>query len=174
MNNVVTSRSYASSSGGTVSPTACMVLCGRVACAYLGAGEVANGRLEAACKGVFQDGPLSPLLVNILPNDLDKELEQRNHRFACYADDFVILVKSKSAGERVMASVARFLKNKLKLTLNQDKSKVAVTDAITFLGFALKRSHIRRPNKAFVRFNQRVKDLAGRSWGVSMSSACLG
>lgn len=137
--------------------------------AYLRAGVVVDGRLEATRKGVPQGGPLSPLLANILLDDLDKELEQRNHRFARYADDFVILVKSKRAGERVMASITRFLENKLKLTINQDKSKVAATDAITFLGFAFKGVRIRWSDKAFVRFKQRVKELTGRSWGVSMT-----
>ena len=130
---------------------------------------VVDGRLEAACKSVFQDGPLSPLLANTLPNDLDKELGQRNHRFACYVAGFLILVKSKRAGERVMASVSRFLKNRLKLTLKSDKSKGSATGSIASLGFALKRSHIRWSNKAFVRFKQRVRGLTGRNWGVSMA-----
>ena len=130
---------------------------------------VVDGRLEKTRKGVPQGGPLSPLLANILLDDLDKELDQRNHRFARYADDFVILVKSKRAGERVMASITRFLENKLKLTINQDKSKVAATDAITFLGFAFKGVRIRWSDKAFVRFKQRAKELTGRSWGVSMA-----
>jgi RNA-directed DNA polymerase len=76
---------------------------------YLRAGVVVNGRREETQKGVPQGGPLSPLLANILLDDLDKELEKRGHNFARYADDFVILVKSRRAGERVMASVTRFL-----------------------------------------------------------------
>jgi RNA-directed DNA polymerase len=137
--------------------------------AYLRAGVVVDGRLEKTRKGVPQGGPLSPLLANILLDDLDKELEQRNHRFVRYADDFVILVKSKRAGDRVMASVTRFLETKLKLTINQDKSKVAATDAITFLGFVFKGIRILWSDKAFVRFKQRVKELTGRSWGISMA-----
>ena len=78
---------------------------------YLRAGVEVNGRLEVTRKGVPQGGPLSPLLANILLDDLDKELEQRGHRFARYADDFVILVRSQRAGERVMASVSRFSDN---------------------------------------------------------------
>lgn len=135
---------------------------------YLRAGVVVNGRLEKTRKGVPQGGPLSPLLANIVLDDLDKELEKRGHRFARYADDFVILVKSRRAGERVMASVTRFLENRLRLRVNQDKSKVAPTNGITFLGFAFKGTGIRWSDKAFAEFKRRVKDLTGRSWGVSM------
>ena len=90
---------------------------------YLRAGVMINGRLGTTRKGVPQGGPLSPLLANILLDDLDKELERRGHRFARYADDFVILVKSRRAGERVMTSVSRYLKRHLKLTINQRKSR---------------------------------------------------
>ena len=109
---------------------------------YLRAGVMVNGRFEETRKGVPQGGPLSPMLANIMLNDLDKELEKRGHRFARYADDFVILVKSRRAAERVMASVTRFLEQKLKLTVNQTKSKVASTNEITFLGFSFKGASI--------------------------------
>jgi len=135
---------------------------------YLRAGVMINGRREETRKGVPQGGPLSPLLANILLDDLDKELERRRHCFARYADDFVILVKSRRAAERVMASVTRFLERKLKLVVNQTKSKVASTNEITFLGFTFKGASIRWSDKAFARFKQRVKELTGRSWGVSM------
>lgn len=135
---------------------------------YLRAGVVVNGRLEATRKGVPQGGPLSPLLANILLDDLDKELERRGHRFARYADDFVVMVRSRRAGERVMASITRFLENKLRLKVNQEKSKVASTNEITFLGFTFKGSSIRWSEKAFANFKRRVKELTGRSWGVSM------
>ena len=78
-------------------------------------------------------GVLSPLLANILLNDLDKELEGRGHRFVRYADDLLILVKSHRAGERVMASVTRFLTRKLKLVVNEHKSHVVKTDLAIFL-----------------------------------------
>ncbi len=107
-----------------------------------------------------------PLLANILLDDLDKELEKRNHRFARYADDFVILVKSRRAGERVMAGISRFLEQKLKLKVNQTKSKVASTNEITFLGLVFKGASIRWSDKAFAEFKRRVKELTGRSWGV--------
>ncbi|MEW6002993.1 MAG: group II intron reverse transcriptase/maturase, partial [Nitrospirota bacterium] len=80
---------------------------------YLRAGVVVNGRLNKTSKGVPQGGPLSPLLSNILLDDLDKELEKRGHQFARYADDLIILVKSKRAGERVMESISCFLESKL-------------------------------------------------------------
>jgi hypothetical protein len=107
-------------------------------------------------------------LANILLDDLDKELEKRGHRFARYADDFVILVKSRRAGERVMANITRFLERNLKLAVNQEKSKVASTNEITFLGLVFKGTRIRWSDKAFAKFKQRVKELTGRSWGVSM------
>ena len=135
---------------------------------YLRAGVVIKGRHEETRKGVPQGGPLSPLLANILLDDLDKELEKRGHRFARYADDFVILVKSRRAGERVMASVTRFLEQKLRLKVNQTKSKVASTNEITFLGLVFKGASIRWSDKAFAEFKRRVKELTGRSWGVSM------
>jgi RNA-directed DNA polymerase len=135
---------------------------------YLRAGVVINGRREKTRKGVPQGGPLSPLLSNILLDDLDKELEGRGLRFARYADDFVILVKSRRAGERVMAGITRFLERKLKLVVNQEKSQVASTNEITFLGLAFKGTSIRWSDKAFAEFKRRVKELTGRSWGVSM------
>ena len=130
---------------------------------YLRAGVVIGGRLHETRKGVPQGGPLSPLLSNILLDELDKELEGRSHRFARYADDFVILVKSRRAGERVMASVTRFLEKRLKLKVNQEKSKVAHVNEITFLGFSFTGAKIRWSDKAFVRFKQRIKELTGRS-----------
>ena len=135
---------------------------------YLRAGVMVNGRLEKTRKGVPQGGPLSPLLANILLDDLDKELEQRAHRFVRYADDFIILVKSQRAGERVRLSVQRFLERKLRLKVNQDKSRVAPTDKTNFLGFTFKGTKIRWSDKAFREFKRRVKELTGRSWFVSM------
>ena len=135
---------------------------------YLRAGVMINGRREETRKGVPQGGPLSPMLSNILLDDLDKELEGRSHRFARYADDFVILVKSRRAGERVMASITRFLEQRLKLKVNQEKSKVAPSNEITFLGFAFSGAKIRWSDKAFAKFKRRLKELTGRSWGVSM------
>ena len=135
---------------------------------YLRAGVQINGRLQDTCEGVPQGGPVSPLLANILLDVLDKELEKRGHKFARYADDFVILVKSKRAGLRVKESITRFLVKVLKLKVNQDKSHVSSTDDIVFLGFAFKGTRIRWADKAFREFKHQVKRLTGRSWFVSM------
>ncbi len=135
---------------------------------YLRAGVMIKGRIQASRKGVPQGGPLSPLLANIMLDHLDKELEHRGHRFARYADDFVILVKSRRAGLRVMRSVSHFLTSQLKLTVNESKSMVASSNEISFLGFTFKGSRIIWTTKAFSVFKQRVKQLTGRSWFVSM------
>jgi RNA-directed DNA polymerase len=136
---------------------------------YLRAGVVINGRLLATRKGVPQGGPLSPLLANILLDDLDKELEHRGHSFVRYADDFILLVKSQRAGERVMLSVQRFLERKLKLRINEEKSQVDKTDKTNFLGFTFKGTKIRWSDKAFREFKRRVIKLTGRSWFVSIA-----
>lgn len=135
---------------------------------YLRAGVMVNGRLEKTRKGVPQGGPLSPLLANIVLDDLDKELERRRHRFVRYADDFVILVKSQRAGERVMASIKRFIERKLKLKVNMAKSRVAKTDQTNFLGFTFKAGKIRWSDAAFKEFKRRIRKLTGRSWFVTM------
>ncbi len=135
---------------------------------YLRAGVEVNGRLEKTRLGVPQGGPLSPLLANILLDHLDKELEKRGHKFVRYADDFVILVKSQRAGERVMGSVRKYLTSQLKLTVNEDKSQVARSDQISFLGFVFKGTKILWSDKAYKEFRRRVKKYTGRSWFVSM------
>jgi RNA-directed DNA polymerase len=135
---------------------------------YLRAGVVVNGRLTQTTKGVPQGGPLSPLLSNILLDDLDKELEKRGHQFCRYADDLIILVKSRRAGERVMKSVTSFLEKNLKVQVNRDKSKVGIAEGSTFLSFTF---HGKRPTvsrKAFTNFKNELKRLTGRSWGISM------
>ena len=135
---------------------------------YLRAGVKVRGRLQKTREGVPQGGPLSPLLANILLDDLDKELEKRGHKFVRYADDFIILVKTHRAGRRVKESITRFLKRRLKLKVNQDKSQVAPTDKTNFLGFTFKGTKIRWSEKAFREFKRRVRKLTGRSWFVSM------
>jgi RNA-directed DNA polymerase len=135
---------------------------------YLRAGVMVNGRLEATAMGVPQGGPLSPLLANILLDDLDKELERRGHRFSRYADDAIIMVRSLRAGERVMDSIRRFLENKLKLEINERKSKVAPVEECGFLGFVFVRGKIRWSGKSFQEFKRQVRLLTGRSWFVSM------
>ncbi|MEW6586276.1 MAG: group II intron reverse transcriptase/maturase [Nitrospirota bacterium] len=135
---------------------------------YLRAGVVVNGRLNQTARGVPQGGPLSPLLSNILLDDLDKELEKRGHRFARYADDLIILVKSKRAGHRVMASISRFLERVLKVRVNRDKSKMVKAEDSTFLGFTFTRKRLSVSEKSLMRFKSELRRLTGRSWGVSM------
>ena len=135
---------------------------------YLRAGVKVRGRLQKTREGVPQGGPLSPLLANILLDDLDKELEKRGHRFVRYADDFIILVKTQRAGPRVKESITCFLKCKLRLKVNQDKSQVAPTDKTNYLGFTFKGTKIRWSEKAFREFKRKVIKMTGRSWFVSM------
>jgi len=134
---------------------------------YLRAGVVADGRLCRTARGVPQGGPLSPLLSNILLDDFDKELERRKHRFARYADDCVILVKSQRAGERVMAGIIRHL-GKLKVRVNTDKSNVVRVQESSFLGFTFKGGKAIATVEAIMNFKRRVRRLTGRSWGISM------
>lgn len=104
---------------------------------YLEAGMMAEGMVSPRTEGTPQGGPLSPLLSNILLTDLDRELERRGHAFCRYADDCNIYVKSKTAGQRVMASITRFLADTLKLTVNAAKSAVARPWERKFLGYSL-------------------------------------
>lgn len=135
---------------------------------YLRAGVVVSGRLNRTSKGVPQGGPLSPLLSNILLDDLDKELEKRGHRFARYADDLIILVKSKRAGERVMESISRFLEKTLKVKVNRDKSKVIKSEESSYLGFTFTRKRLTVSEKSIKRFKTQLRSLTGRSRGISM------
>ena len=109
-----------------------------------------------------------PLLANIILDDLDKELEKRGHRFVRYADDFIVLVRSRQAGERAIGSLKRFLERTLKLRINQDKSRVVPTNQAAFLVFTFRGTKIRWSEKAFREFKRRVKELTGRSCFVSM------
>ncbi|MCG2772013.1 MAG: group II intron reverse transcriptase/maturase, partial [Desulfobacterales bacterium] len=104
--------------------------------AFLNAGVMENGLVSLATEGTPQGGPLSPLLSNLMLDGLDRELERRGHRFVRYADDCNIYVRSVRAGERVMASLSRFLEKKLKLKVNQGKSAVARPGKRKFLGFS--------------------------------------
>src|ERR1700686_1504334 len=103
---------------------------------FLTAGVLADGLVSATEEGTPQGGPLSPLLSNLMLDVLDKELERRGHRFVRYADDCNIYVGSQTAGERVMASVEKFLARRLKLTVNKAKSAVARPNVRKFLGFS--------------------------------------
>lgn len=135
---------------------------------YLRAGVLNGEELQPSDIGTPQGGPLSPLLANIMLDDLDRELESRGHRFVRYADDVMILVKSQRAGERVMASVSRYLTKKLKLKVNEQKSRVVPTDQATYLGYTFRGKKLRWSDESFADFKHRIRQLTGRSWGVSM------
>ncbi len=135
---------------------------------YLRAGVLVGRSLQATELGTPQGGPLSPLLANILLDDLDKELERRGHRFVRYADDLLILVKSPGAGARVMASVTRFLTGKLKLGVNEHKSRVVKTDDCIFLGFTFRGKKLRWSDQAYEDFRHNLRKPTGRSRGVSV------
>jgi len=104
---------------------------------YLRAGMLEGGLVSPRTEGTPQGGPLSPLLSNILLNDLDKELERRGHRYVRYADDCNVYVRSEAAGERVMTSLERFLEKRLRLKVNRDKSAVARPWSRGFLGYSV-------------------------------------
>lgn len=135
---------------------------------YLRAGVQLGDLVQATTLGTPQGGPLWPMLANILLDDLDKELERRGHRFVRYADDLLILVKSRRAGERVMASVTRYLSRTLKLQVNEQKSRVTRTNDCEFLSFTFRGTKLRWSERAYQDFRHRIRKLIGRSWGVSM------
>ncbi len=136
---------------------------------YLHAGVILpDGKREATACGVPQGGPLSPLLANIMLDDLDKELEARGHRFSRYADDFLIFVRSRSAAERVLRTVTRFIEGHLALIINETKSKAARLRECTFLGFRIHQGKLRWTDAAVQRFKERVREITDRSNGKSM------
>ncbi|MCH7890909.1 MAG: group II intron reverse transcriptase/maturase [Gemmatimonadetes bacterium] len=144
----------------------------RVIGRYLRAGIMEDGVVSPRAEGTPQGGPLSPLLSNVLLDDLDKELERRGHRFVRYADDFQVYVKSKAAGERVMASVSAFITHKLKLRINQAKSRVAPAWEREFLGFSVTRGAAHKRSigkKAMRRFKERIREITRRNRGVSLA-----
>jgi RNA-directed DNA polymerase len=141
--------------------------------AFLNAGVMENGLVSPVDEGTPQGGPLSPLLSNIVLDELDRELERRGHRFVRYADDCNIYVGSQRAGERVMKSITSFISNKLKLKVNSEKSAVARPGQRKFLGFSFTwgRSIRRRlAPKAIQRFKQRVRELTRRTRGVKIET----
>jgi len=137
---------------------------------YLRAGVMVEGMLQPTPEGSPQGGPLSPLLSNILLDDLDKELERRGLQFVRYADDFMIFVRSERSAQRVFASVQRFLTRHLKLVVNEQKSSVRAAQGCEYLGFTFvgKRATIKVVPKKLKAFKRRVKELTGRSRGISM------
>jgi len=139
--------------------------------AFLRAGVMEGGLVSPVDEGTPQGGPLSPLLSNIVLDELDRELEQRGHRFVRYADDCNIYVRSQRAGERVMKSVSAFITRKLKLKVNERKSAVSQPSKRKFLGFSFtwhREPKRRIAPKAIARFKQRVRELTRRARGVKV------
>lgn len=138
---------------------------------YLTAGVLDNGLFESSREGTPQGGPLSPLLSNLVLDELDRELERRGHQFVRYADDCNIYVGSEKAGQRVMASVTRFIERRLKLHVNAEKSAVARPWHRSFLGFTVRNEpEFRRciADKVVIRFKHRVRALTRRHRGISL------
>lgn len=137
---------------------------------YLKAGVSVAGNIEATTMGVPQGGPLSPVLANVVLDELDWELDRRGHRFARYADDCNILVRSKRAGERVMASVTRYITDSLRLTVNALKSAVDRPMNRKFLGFTVSRNgtKLKVADKALDKLKDRVRELTRRTRGTNI------
>src|SRR5487761_557238 len=140
--------------------------------AFLEAGVMEDGLVSAVDEGTPQGGPLSPLLSNLVLDELDRELERRGHRFVRYADDSNVYVRSERAGQRVMTSLTVFITQRLKLKVNAQKSAVARPGERKFLGFSfMNASEPKRriASKALTRFKQRVRELTRRTRGVSLA-----
>ena len=141
--------------------------------AFLNAGVMENGLVSPSVEGTPQGGPLSPLLSNLVLDELDRELERRGHRFVRYADDCNIYVRSERAGQRVMESITRFITQKLKLKVNEAKSAVARPQERKFLGFSFTAGpDIKRTiaPKSLERFKQRIREITRRAKGVSIKT----
>ena len=138
---------------------------------YLHAGVVVRNKFEETHVGVPQGGPLSPLLSNIMLNELDKELERRGHRFVRYADDLIILCKSKRSADRTLANIVPYIEKTLFLKVNREKTAVAGIREIKFLGYSFyvyrKEGRLRAHPKSIAKMMERIKTLTSRSngWG---------
>jgi RNA-directed DNA polymerase len=139
---------------------------------YLEAGVMADGVEQEVEEGTPQGSPLSPLLANVMLDDLDSELERRGHRFVRYADDLMVYVRSERAGERVMESISGFVERRLKLRVNRGKSAVAPATRRPFLGFGFfyrgGQVQVRVDPDARKQAKERLRRLTARNWGVSM------
>lgn len=137
---------------------------------FLRAGVVVDGRVQPTRLGVPQGSPVSPILSNILLDDLDKELEKRGHKFVRYADDLAIFVRSRRAGERVLASISRYLERKLKVKVNAAKSHVSPVNETSVLGFEIHRKKLRTLDQKVRRFKHELKRITRRCPGISIES----
>ena len=138
---------------------------------YLNAGVIQNGMFERTEVGVPQGGPLSPLLSNIMLNELDKELEKRRHRFVRYADDCMIFCKSKKSAERTLTNIIPFIEGKLYLKVNQDKTVVEQISKVKYLGYTFYKNkgkcRFRVHPKSIKKMKDKIRELTSRSngWG---------
>jgi group II intron reverse transcriptase/maturase len=138
-----------------------------------------DGVVVSTDEGVPQGGPLSPLLSNIVLDELDRELARRGHRFVRYADDCNVYVRSERAGQRVMASLNRFIEKRLRLRVNQSKSAVARTEERHFVGFILKRRpmdgevEVLLSKRSSKRFGEKIRELTPRYWGNTLDGCIL-
>ena len=140
---------------------------------YLVSGVMENGVVSPTKVGTPQGGNLSPLLSNIMLNELDKELEKRGLRFTRYADDCIIVVQSEKAANRVIESITKFIEKKLGLKVNVEKSKVTRPDQIKYLGYGFyyTKTGIIKPKphlKSIQKFKRKLKQLTKRSWSISL------
>jgi RNA-directed DNA polymerase len=144
--------------------------------AFLKAGVMENGLVGPVDEGTPQGGPLSPLLSNVVLDELDRELERRGHCFVRYADDCNIYVRSRRAGERVKQSITGFITRRLKLKVNEQKSAVARPVERKFLGFSFtpRGSKRRIADKALTRFKRRVQELTSRTRSISIEQMARG
>src|SRR5215831_13971261 len=141
--------------------------------AFLNAGVMENGLVSPSMEGTPQGGPLSPLLSNLVLDELDRELEHRGHRFVRYADDCNIDVRSERAGQRVMESITRFITQRLKLKVNEAKSAVARPQVRKFLGFSFTAGpEVKRviAPRALDRFKERIREITRRAKSVSVET----
>jgi RNA-directed DNA polymerase len=137
--------------------------------AFLTAGVMENGLVGPVDEGTPQGGPLSPLLSNLVLDELDRELERRKHCFVRYADDCNIYVRSRRAGERVKRNITCFIERRLKLKVNETKSAVARPAERKFLGFSFTRDRKRRiAAQALVRFKRKIREITARTRGISI------
>lgn len=134
----------------------------------LTAGVIIDGKYHKTIKGCPQGSPLSPMLSNIVLNELDQELERRGHRYCRWADDFLVLVQSERAAKRVMEGITKYLETELRLPVNREKSRVALVKDVPFVGFQILRGKIRVSDKARVKFKARVRELTRRNNPLSM------
>ena len=139
---------------------------------YLEAGVMVDGVRQATVEGTPQGSPLSPVLSNIMLDDLDRELWERGHRFVRYADDLRVFVRSERAAQRVFESVCGVIERRLKLKVNREKSSIRHAAQATLLGFGFffngSQVRIRVAPKAIKRLKDQLRMLTRRSWGVSM------